>query len=102
MITGDGESASTLQTQEAAKKCFNAYAALNGMEPLMKTSRDVFCCDTFFQKFAYYLTSVYRTKTNGLLMKGSVLSYIGCILTIGQTQLFKAADQFCAAFRFDC
>ena len=72
------------------------------MEALMKITRDVFCCDTFFQKFAYYLTSVYRTKTKGLLMKGSVLSYIGCILIIGQTQLFKGADQLCAAVRFEC
>lgn len=92
MITGDGESASTLQAQESAKKCFNAYALANGMEPLLKTTRDVFCCETFFQKFAYYLTSVYRTRTNGLLMKGTVLSYIGCILMIGQNTLFKGAN----------
>jgi hypothetical protein len=88
MITGDGESASTLQAQGSAKKCFNAYAALNGMEPLLKTARDVFCDVKFLQKFAYYLTSVYKTKMNTSLMRGTVLSYIGCILIIGQNALF--------------
>lgn len=93
MITGDGESASTLQAQESAKKCFNAYAVLNGMEPLLKTTRDVFCDVKFFQKFAFYLTSVYKTKMNTLLMRGTVLSYIGCILVIGQNTLFKGTSK---------
>lgn len=95
MITGEGDSASTLDTQECAKKCFNKYAALNGMDSLMKTSREVFCCETFFQKFAYFLTSVYRVeKTNEPLMKGTVLGYIGCILVLGQNTLFKGFDEF--------
>ena len=89
MITGAGDSASTLQTQQSARNCFNAYAALNGMESLMKTPRDTFCTEEFFQTFAYYLTSVYKTKESGFLKKSTVLGYIGCILVIGQDTLFK-------------
>jgi hypothetical protein len=66
MITGDGESASTLQKQEAAKKCFNAYAAINKMQPLMSTTRDVFCDVKFFQKFALYLTNANKMNKNTL------------------------------------
>ena len=91
MITGDGESASTLPTQEAAKKCFNAYAAINKMQPLMSTTRDVFCDVKFFQKFAFYLTNVYKTNKNTLLRKGTAVSYTGCILVIGQNNLFKGS-----------
>jgi hypothetical protein len=69
----------------AATKYFNAYEAFNGMEPLVKTSREVFCSDT------YYLPSVYRTKTKSLLMKGSVLSYIGAKLFKGANQVFLSS-----------
>ena len=89
MITGDGDSASTLKTQVSARNCFNGYAALNGMESLMNTARETFCDEAFFQKFAYYLTSVYRTNENGFLKKSTALGYIGCILVIGQNTLFK-------------
>ena len=89
MITGDGDSASTLKTQVSARNCFNGYAALNGMESLMNTARETFCDEAFFQKFAYYLTSVYRTNENGFLKKSTALGYIGCILVIGRNTLFK-------------
>ena len=94
MITGDGDSASTLQTQESARQCFNAYAALNGMKSLMETSRETFCCETFFQKFAYFLTSVYKAKlTKAPLSKGTVLGYMGCILVLGKNTLFKGINE---------
>ena len=94
MITGEGDSASTLQTQESVRTCFNAYAALNGMESLMETSRDTFCCENFCQKFPYFLTSVYSVKhTKAPLSKGTVLSYIGCILVLGKNTLFKSINK---------
>jgi hypothetical protein len=89
MITGNGDSASTLKTQVSARNCFNGYAALNGMESLMNTARETFCDEAFFQKFAYYLTSVYKTTEDGFLRKSTALGYIGCILVIGQNTLFK-------------
>jgi hypothetical protein len=89
MITGDGESASTVSSQESARKCFDAYASTNGLRKLSETSRDDFCSESFFQKFAYHLTSIHRTKQNTLLMRGTVLSYIGCIMIIGQNQMFR-------------
>ena len=92
MITGAGDSASTLQTQESARNCFNAYAALNGMESLMNVARDTFCNEAFFQKFAYFLTSVYKTREGGFLRKNTVLGYMGCILVIGQNTLFKGTS----------
>lgn len=92
MITGAGDSASTLQTQESARNCFNAYAALNGMESLMKTPRDTFCTEEFFQTFAYFLTSIYKTNEKCFLKKSTVLGYIGCILVIGQYTLFKGTS----------
>ena len=97
MITGDGDSASTLQTQESARQCFNAYAELNGMKPLMETSRETFCCESFFQKFAYFLTSVYKIKlTKAPLSKGTVLSYMGCILV-----LFKGINELAVSFKLN-
>ena len=34
-------------------------------------------------------TGIHRTKQNTLLMRGTVLSYIGCIMIIGQNQMFR-------------
>lgn len=73
MNTWDGDSASTRQAQDSARKCFNANASFNGMESLMQTSRATFRTETFFQKFAYYLTNTYKTKNETLLMNGKVL-----------------------------
>ena len=89
MITGDGDSPSTLSNQESASKCYDLYASLNNLPPLRQTSRDDFCQESFFQKFAYYVTSIYKTKQQALLMRGTVLCYVGCIMIIGQNQLFR-------------
>lgn len=89
MITGDGDSSSTLSNQDSASKCYDLYAALNNLPPLRQTTREDFCQESFFQKFAYYMTSVYRTKQHAFLMCGTVLCYIGCIMIIGQNQLFR-------------
>ena len=92
MITGNGDSASTLKNHDSARNCFDSYAALNGMESLMNTARDTFCNEAFFQKFAYFLTSVYKTREGGFLRKNTVLGYMGCILVIGQNTLFKGTS----------
>lgn len=89
MITGDGDSASTLKTQDSARNRSDAYAALNRMESLMNTARDTFYSETFFQKFAYFLTSVYKTKESSFLKKSIFLDYIGCTLVIGQNTYSK-------------
>ena len=54
MITGDGDSASTLKNHDSARNCFDSYAALNGMESLMNTARDTFCNEVFFQKNIFH------------------------------------------------
>ena len=82
MITGEGESVSTLQAQESACKCYEKYAESNGLQKLKETTRDDFCCEEFHQKFTYYLTSVYKIKNKGFLSRGTVLNYIGCIMVI--------------------
>ena len=89
MITGEGESVSTLQAQESACKCYEKYAESNGLQKLEENTRDDFCCEELHQKFAYYLTSVYKIKNKGFLSCGTVLNYIGYIMVIGQSQLFK-------------
>jgi hypothetical protein len=62
------------------------------MESLMNTARDTFCNEVFFVNFAYFLTSVYKTREGGFLRKNTVLGYMGCILVIGQNTLFKGTS----------
>ena len=71
----------------------NDHQTTNGLPELNAISRDVFCSETFFQKFAFYLTDVYRTKHAKTLLKlGTSLSYIGCLMVIGETKLFKGSE----------
>lgn len=92
-ITGYGDSASTLQSQSSALSCYDKYRQTNGLPELNAISRDVFCSETFFQKFAFYLTDIYRTKHAKTLLKlGTSLSYIGCLMVIGETKLFKGSE----------
>jgi hypothetical protein len=94
MITGYGDFTSTVASQESARKCYDAYALANRVCKFSETKRDVICSRIFFQKFAYRLTSVYRTKQNTPLKCGSVIGYIGCIMSIGQTQMFRGDHRF--------
>ena len=88
-ITGYGDSASTLSKHASAIRCYEKYRVTCNLPELSSISRGAFCCDEFFQKFAYYLTDVYKTKFEDPLTKGSALGYIGCILIHGETKLFK-------------
>ena len=88
-ITGYGDSASTLSSHASAIRCYEKYRVTCNLPELSSISRGAFCCDEFFQKFAYYLTDVYKTKFGDPLTKGSALGYIGCILIHGETKLFK-------------
>ena len=91
-ITGYGDSASTVASQSSALICYDKYRQTNGLPELNAISRDAFCTETFFQKFTFYLTDVYRTKTGKSLKLGTSLSYIGCLMIIGETRLFKGSE----------
>ena len=101
-ITGYGDSASTLASHSSAIKCYEKYRLTCNLPELASISREVFCTEEFFQKFAFYLTDVYKTKYVECLKLGTALSYIGCLLIHGETKLFKGrlhcSVQHCSIF----
>ena len=88
-ITGYGDSVSTLASQSSAVRCYEKYRLTCNLPELASISREAFCTETFFQKFAFYLTDVYRTQSQAPLKIGTALSYIGCLMIYGETKLFK-------------
>ena len=88
-ITGYGDSASTHASHASAIRCYDKYRLTCSLPELALISREVFCIEEFFQKFAFFLTDVYKTKYEEYLKIGTALSYIGCVLIYGETRLFK-------------
>ena len=90
-MTGYGDSAPTIASQASALKLYENYRVSASLPELNSIDRDVFYTDAFFQKLAFYLTDVYRTKSGTSLKMGTALGYIGCLMIIDETTLFKGS-----------
>lgn len=64
VITGEGDAASTIQSQESAQKCYDQFAILRGLPSLKDTPVESFCTENFHWTFAWYL--VLRTYHQGV------------------------------------
>ena len=95
VISGDGDAASTVQSEDSAEKCYDQYAILRGFPSLKDTTVESFCTEKFHWSFAWYLVLEYKsTRSEAYLMRGTVLLYMGCIMTIGQNKLFRGNPFF--------
>ena len=73
----------------------NQFAILKGLPSLIETTDESFCTEIFHWAFAWYLVLEYKSSRNeAYLMRGTVLLYMGCIMTIGQDRLFRGNPFF--------
>ena len=54
VITGDGDAASTTQSQESAQKCCNQFAILKGLPTLNETPVESFCTESSTSHFGNF------------------------------------------------
>ena len=72
VITGNGDAASTVQSQGSAQKCCNEFEILKGLPSLNETPVESFCTETFHRTFAWYLVLEYKSsRGEACLMRGT-------------------------------